>query len=192
MEFFFNGLIPRGKKVLALLAALVLFWFPVNTLPAQEMDEYAVKAAFTLNFVRFTQWPDIAFSSDTDPYQICYMGNSAVARQFDTLNGTKNENRSNSVRRLTSPDQCQTCDIVFVSRDIDLATSKEIILATSGKPILTIGETKGFTSLGGVINFFSKGDRLQFEINPTAAKAQGLTLSSRLLNLAVIVDGKEE
>jgi len=40
-----------------------------------------------------------------------------------------------------------------------------------------------------VINFFSKGNRLHFEINTRAAEKQGLKLSSRLLKLAVIVDG---
>lgn len=191
MEFLIKGHSPLGKKALVMLLALNLFWFPAHRLVAQEVEEYAVKAAFTFNFVRFTQWPDIAFKTETEPIELCFTGNSRVALQFNALNGKTHGKQTISVRALSSLDQCQECNVVFISQDTDPSVSKEILLKTKGRPVLTIGETRGFASLGGVINFFSKQDRLQFEINPTAAKNQGLTLSSRLLSLAVIVDGKE-
>lgn len=191
MGFLINRIIPRINKALALFTALVLFWLPANTLLAQEVEEYAVKAAFTFNFIRFTQWPDTAFKTDTDPFQLCFTGNSRVAREFNTLDEKSTGTRAIRVRELTSPDPCQECNAVFISQDTDPSLSKEILLKTKGLPVLTIGETKGFTTQGGVINFFSKQDRLQFEIYAQASKNQGLTLSSRLLNLAVIVEGKE-
>lgn len=191
MGFLLKSILPLDKKALALLTALVLALLPANTLPAQEVEEYAIKAAFTFNFIRFTQWPDTTFKTDSDSFQLCFTGNSRVAREFNTLHEKTTGTRAILVRELTSPDQFQECDIIFISQDTDPSLSREILLKTKGLPVLTIGETKGFTTQGGVINFFSKQDRLQFEINPQAAKNQGLTLSSRLLNLAVIVEGKE-
>ncbi len=41
--------------------------------------------------------------------------------------------------------------------------------------------------MGGIINFFKKGDRLRFEVNPDAAEKAGIRFSSQLLMSAEIV-----
>jgi hypothetical protein len=54
--------------------------------------------------------------------------------------------------------------------------------------VLIIGETPYFARIGGVINFISKNGRLHFEINPQEAERHGLKISSRVLQLATIVE----
>ena len=187
-----NTAIHRIKKTIVLFIALILLCIQTNkSALAEEVEEYAVKAAFAFNFIRFVQWPETSFANDTDPYQLCFLGDAAVTRQFNILNNKKIETRTLYVHPLSSEKDCEGCDIIFISRDIDRSISENIISKVKGKPILTIGESEGFTKLGGVINFFSKDARLQFEINPSAAKNQGLKPSSRLLKLAVIVDSQE-
>jgi preprotein translocase subunit Sec61beta len=44
-----------------------------------------------------------------------------------------------------------------------------------------------FLTQGGIINFYTEGKNLHFEISPDAADAAGLQLSSRLLALARVV-----
>ena len=44
---------------------------------------------------------------------------------------------------------------------------------------------------GGMINFFLEGKKVRFEINRPAAEAAGLKISSRLLRLAVLVEGEQ-
>jgi len=182
--------VHRVKNLAALLVALSIFMaLPSERAMAREVDEYAVKAAFVLNFVRFTLWPENQFTKDTDSYRLCFMGNTNVAKEFAAINGKKNGERNIYVHDLSSGEEYSKCDIVFISRKTDPEVSKQIISKTKGKPVLIIGETKEFIKQGGVINFFSKGNRLHFEINTRAAEKQGLKLSSRLLKLAVIVDG---
>ncbi|CCK78446.1 YfiR family protein [Desulfobacula toluolica] len=176
------------KMIISLIVLLIIYVHAEKTVMADEIDEYAVKAAFTFNFISFIQWPETSFAGNTaPPYRIGFMGDILVAKRFNALNKKNNGTRTIHVRRLSTPEDCRECDIVFISRDIDRKISEKLLLKLKGKPVLTIGETKEFIKLGGVINFFSKNDRLQFEINPGAAKKQGLKLSSRLLNLAVIV-----
>ena len=60
-------------------------------------------------------------------------------------------------------------------------------------PILTVGETPRFIEQGGIVNFFLENGKVRFEINRSAAERSGLRISSRLLQLAKIVDpGAEE
>jgi hypothetical protein len=194
-----NNVIHVPNKLLALFIALFILWTgSKETVMAREVDEYAVKAAFAFNFVRFVQWPDTSFADAADPCEVCFMGDervakqfNKVAKQFNAVNGKKKGARTISVRRLSSEKDYQACEIVFISRDIDRSILSEIISKAKGKPVLTISEINGFAALGGGINFFSKDNRLQFEINPGVVKTQGLKLSSRLLKLAVIVGGEE-
>ena len=48
-------------------------------------------------------------------------------------------------------------------------------------------ETEGFAMLGGIIILTIEGNKLHFEVNPTAADRAGLKISSKLLGLAKIV-----
>jgi hypothetical protein len=181
--------IPRIKKVIVLFMALSLLCIQTNkSTLAQEVEEYAVKAAFTFNFIRFTQWPETSFSDDIAPYKLCFMGNSEVARHFKAITGKKNGARSINVQGLSLVEEYGECKIVFISRDVDRSITQGILSKVKGKPVLTIGETRDFIKLGGVMNFISKDGRLHFEVNTQAAKQQGIELSSRLLKLAIIVD----
>ncbi len=180
------------SKMIVLFIVLSIFnTFIDQNVMADEVEEYAVKAAFVFNFAKFIQWPKTSFSDNNSPYQLCFIGGNAVAQQFKKFNGARDGTRTIDVHHLLSPQQCKKCNIIFISRDTSPLMLKKIISKVSGKPVLTIGETKKFTELGGVINFFLKNNRLHFEINTNAAEKQGLKMSSRLLDLAVIVDGQK-
>jgi hypothetical protein len=56
------------------------------------------------------------------------------------------------------------------------------------RPILTVGEKKGFASRGGMINFIVVENKVRFEINPHAVETAALKISSQLLKLAIIVN----
>jgi hypothetical protein len=50
-----------------------------------------------------------------------------------------------------------------------------------------IGEIAGFAKRGGIINLVLEDNKVHFEVNVEAAKEADLTISSRLLALARIV-----
>jgi len=58
-----------------------------------------------------------------------------------------------------------------------------------GAEVLTVGDTKGFAELGGIINFVLDNDRVRFEVNRKAAEQAGLKISSKLLIVAKLVIG---
>jgi hypothetical protein len=78
------------------------------------------------------------------------------------------------------------CNILFVS-----ASEKEhidsVVDAMKWLPILTIGDAPGFARRGGIMNFTLEDNKVRFEVNVEAAKHADLTISSRLLTLARIV-----
>ena len=55
--------------------------------------------------------------------------------------------------------------------------------------ILLVGENDGFIESNGHIRFFLSSGKVRFEISPNNLKIDGLTMSSKVLRLARIVDG---
>jgi hypothetical protein len=78
------------------------------------------------------------------------------------------------------------CNILFVS-----SSEKEhvdgVLGGMKGLPVLTIGDAPGFARRGGIMNFILEDNKVRFEVNVEAAKDADLTISSRLLALARIV-----
>jgi hypothetical protein len=95
-------------------------------------------------------------------------------------------NRPIQIRKTSDSSALRACHMIFVPlaetrRFLELSTQ----LAASG--IVTVGESEGFASQGGVINFIVEDNKVRFEINTRAAARAQIRLSSRLLQLATIV-----
>lgn len=174
---------------------LLLFPYKSGTATGYEPEEYAMKAAFIFNFTKFIEWPEKRIPNATDPYQIVVFGDGDVVKQLRTIDGKTNGER---IIRVHSCDPHSyeidsirpRCDIVFISRHVGAADSERILQQVKGKPVLSIGEARDFTRLGGIIKFFTRDDRLHFEINVKAARENDLHVSSKLLRLAIIVEGE--
>lgn len=152
-------------------------------------SEHAIKAAFIYNFTKFVSWPATSFSAPSVPFKICVAddaGISAILR--DTIRGKQVAGRAVAVVSVRDAMEASACQILFITH-LNNDERNRLLAAVKGKPVLTIGEERGFSGRGGIINFFTANDRVQFEINVNAARQSELEISSRLLSLARIVKG---
>ena len=53
-----------------------------------------------------------------------------------------------------------------------------------GQPVLTVSNSPGFTSAGGMIGLFRSGRNIVFDANPVAIRNSGLQVSAKVLKLA--------
>jgi hypothetical protein len=151
-----------------------------------KFEEYEVKAAFIYNFIKFIEWPDESAKKQPQPLNIYVLGTNPFGDALTVLQGkqvrgrTININQTNSVRGLMN------YHILFISSS-EKRHIQEILRAIKGLNILTMGDTDGFAQKGIVINLYTEGQKVRFEINLDAAKRANLTISSRLLSLAKVV-----
>jgi len=165
---------------LALLAA-----FTIAGRIAASADEYGVKAAFLLNFAKLVEWPADAAPAAGMPIVFGVVGDESVTRAFTSgLEGARVDGHAVEVRSVAEAADVAGCHIVFVASD---RSADAVVAAAPGHAALSVGEADGFATHGGVINFFSEGKKLRFEINTKAADRAGLKISSRLLRLAKLV-----
>ncbi len=178
--------ITGALRCAAFAGWLALFLVRPPAWAAEEVPEYHVKAAFLLNFTKFTEWSATAFDGPDKPIAICILGDDPFGAILDrivtgeTVNGRKVVARR--VRQLPAPKSCQLLFLDKVSRQA-LATLAEV-----GPGVLTVGEGDGFLKDGGMIAFVVENRRVRFDINQKAAAAAGVKLSSRLLSVARSVE----
>jgi len=161
------------------LAATVVVVSPAS-IRAQTL-EYKLKAEFLERFTRFIEWPASAFAAGDSPFVLCVLGGNPFGGYLTQMAQTRKvQNRKITNRSLQSATEIDGCHLVFVARSGPI---QQVVARTTGKPVLTVGETQGFTEAGGLINFFLEKDQVRFEINTEGAKKSGLKFSSKLLEL---------
>jgi hypothetical protein len=177
----------RRKVAFALAGALLL---NAHRALAQRGLEYEVKAAYLYNIVNFVTWPPDAFAGATDPLHVCVVGTDPFGRLLDRAieGGTANQ-RPIVVDRVADAANVTACHLIFLpganTDRIDRA-----VRAAAQRPVLTVGEAPDFLRRGGMIAFVVDGGRVRLDINLPTASSRGLTLSSRLLQVARTVIGK--
>ena len=149
--------------------------------------EYEIKAAFLYNFAKFVEWPPSAFSDPRQSLVVCVFGRDPFGHALeDALSGKSIGNRPVTLGRARQLADLAGCHVVFVSA-AESPRLMEITNGLHGHSVLLVGETEGFASAGGTIQFVLDQNRVRFAINPDAANRAGLKISSRLLALATIV-----
>ncbi|MDP9337669.1 MAG: YfiR family protein [Acidobacteriota bacterium] len=178
----------RARICVTLLAALLLLAraTPSWPLPASSV-EYQVKAAFLLNFAKFIEWPPGAFHSDTAPITLCVFTYDPFGSALDDILRGKNiHGREVLSRRTNELLDLKHCQVVFVSDKTDTRLS-EVLNALKGSSVLLVGEGDDFAERGGAVQFFLEDKKLRFAVNVDAVQRAGLTVSSKMLALARIV-----
>jgi len=149
--------------------------------------EYQLKAAFLFNFAKFIDWPASSFASPRSDFSICILGVDPFGRAMEDLLQDKTiGDRHVSVERTRQIAEARHCQMVFVSAS-EKSRVREILDGMKGSNALVVGETDGFASAGGAIQFAIEDNRVRFLINTDAADRAGLKVSSKLLSLARVV-----
>lgn len=153
----------------------------------------AVRAAYLVNFIRFTEWPDTPATATDAPLVIGVAGNRELEDYlWKTTDGKLLHGRKVRILRLVVPSDATQCQLIYINpspsrADAVPVSTAEWLQAVGGKPVLTVSQLNNFISQGGIINFYTEGKNLHFEISADAADAAGVQLSSRLLALARVV-----
>ncbi|GAB4091556.1 YfiR family protein [Flaviaesturariibacter terrae] len=170
----------RRWRALGLLLLLLL----AGKLSFAQTREYQVKALFLYNFAQFVDWPPGCFTAPNAPFVIGIVGNDPFGRFLEEV--VREEQLSGHpivVQHYSSPSDIRSCHMLFVG-----GYTREALSAVSGRAVLTVGEAQNFVSEGGMIQFVTEQNRIRFQIRPSSARAVKLSISSKLLRLAKIVN----
>jgi hypothetical protein len=152
---------------------------------ATVAEEYSVKAALSLNFARFTEWPQTTIDSKT--VNLCVLGNNLIHQAFEQIDNKDVGKKHAKVIYLTRISDLEECHLLFVS-GVNKQKLIQLVSEISRSPILTIGEDVDFLENGGMIFLELTSGKVSIKINLNGVKNAGLQISSRVLKLATIVN----
>lgn len=150
--------------------------------------EYDLKAAFLFNFTQFVEWPDAALADPQGPFVIGVLGDDPFGPSLDEIVANERvHDHAIVVRRARTLSELGTCHLVFVSRS-QAPRLRGILDGLAGHSVLVVGDTDEFAAHGGTIGFVATGSRLRLVVNMDRVRDAGLTISSKLLRQAELID----
>lgn len=147
--------------------------------------EKAVKASYLYKFAPFVGWPAKVFASPDSPFVVCVVGRDPFGSLLDrAVKGQKVGTRPIVVQRLASVDRSSPCQIAYLGGSREQSV-KAALAALRGEPVLTVTDDP---TAPGMVDFVLADDRVRFRIDQAAAAESQLTVSSKLLGLALSVN----
>jgi hypothetical protein len=167
LHFLASGLTGAAALVLAM---------PTQ---AQGPLEVAVKATYLTKFAAFVEWRPAG-----PPPQICVAGDDPFGAVLDqAVRGQMIDGKPAALVRLERVDKGAPCAVLFLSPSKRQPVG-EALEHIKGSPILTVTD-RAPDGQRGMIDFVLKDNRVRFRIDAAEAEQSGLTISSKLLSLAV-------
>jgi hypothetical protein len=172
------------------LTTLVLLLFLIGqTSWAERVEpysEYQAKSGLLFSICKFVNWPLL---EPDQPFVISVLGTMPgggkiyFPEQFD-MGEKVHDVKIRYIKRLS---EIKNSNVLFITAS-ESHRIDDILDFVQGKPILTVGESKGLGQKGVIINFFLKEKGFEranvgFEINHEASKKASLQLHSRLNNI---------
>jgi len=169
---------PQQALLARLALALALSLAAIGPARAAEPLESAVKAAYLAKFAFYVDWPPSAFSAPTSPLSLCVVGEDPFGGVLDdAVAGQQVQGRAITVRRIRANARDPSCHIAYLGADARADNWR-------GGAVLVVTDGAGAP---GMINFVLKDNRVRFIVDDDAAAQNGLTISSKLLSVALAV-----
>ena len=157
-----------------------------------EHREYQIKAAFLLNFIRYTTWPAECFPDAEAPVVLTVVGRDPFGAILEeTFEGEQANGRRVVIVRTREVPAELTGHVVFCA-DLPRSAREKLLAAARRRALLLVGETTDFAADGACINFYLEDKKTRFEVNTDALAAARLVISPAVLKLAKIVKSRRE
>lgn len=178
----------RRRRAAALVLTVLATAWSGRAAAQTTSLEYAVKANYLYKFAPFVEWPARVFETASSPFVVCVAGQDPFGETLDSaVRGQTVGGRPVIVRRLAQVTEAPACQVLYLGRS---KTQKpaEILALLHGAAVLTVTDQDQGSS-DGMIQFVLRDGRVRFVLDVGRAQASGLTLSSKLQQLAISLKG---
>ncbi len=153
-----------------------------------SFKEEQIKAVFLYNLTNFITWSEEGLENKDASFKICVLGEDSFVEILEkVVQGESIKGKRIIVEKGDKIKDLCSCYILYISSTMR-SDLPEIFKATRNCNVLTVGGGEGFASLGAMVNLIQKDNRMIVEINLDSSQNAGLEISSKLLNIATIVE----
>ncbi len=171
-----------GVGIAALCAAICVHLGEAHADPMSAAD--TIKVTFLQRFASFVTWPEGAFATPDAPIQICILGSEPFREMAQSMSRDQAVGgRPLVVRTIEDPAMARTCHILYATG----VSTDDALRAAQQLPVLTVTDAASRIGGRGIVHFVVVDNRVRFHIDDAQAASGKLTISSRLLALALSV-----
>jgi len=174
-----------------LMSVIVFVLVMVFSKASAGAANYKLKAAYIYQFTKFTHWPKNAFEDASSSIRICVLGKNPFEKALESFSSRTSQKRNLQVEYLTSITKLGGCHVVFISKS-EQKELKKILQQISHQPVLSVSDINGFAKHGGIIGLMTKKRKVGIEINVNSSQSAKITLSSKLLEVATLINKKPQ
>lgn len=158
---------------------------------AQSLStESKLKAVYLVKFTQFVEWPAHALAPNQN-LVIGVIGSDPFGRWLDeAVEGETVNHHPLTVRRVNDLKEASGCQVLFIGSS-ERSRLRSILADLKGHSVLTVSDLQNFCDEGGIVRFVTENNKLRFVINVAATHEANIFISSRLLQLAEIVNGPQ-
>jgi hypothetical protein len=143
-------------------------------------DESAAEAVALYNFALLTEWPSLP----AEEFRICVLGSDAMLAALDPVKKQQMKGQPVTITNISTVTQVQSCQILFVGQSGHSSIGM-LAREIGHTPVMVVSEGDDFDPNNVTILLVDQQGRIAFKINRTAALANSLAVSSKLLKLAL-------
>jgi len=156
-----------------------------------QSREQLLKAGYIEKFTHFVDWKNNQHSNDS-LFRIAVFGDDKFRLALEEIfRYVKVKDKNVRISSISSVNQINNNLILVIPESVGPAKLDEILNYTTGKPILTISEKKGYGRKGTIINLIVVDDYIRYEVNRITLGKTGLKMSSLLIKTAILVSTDE-
>jgi hypothetical protein len=149
--------------------------------------ELAVKATYLYKLAPFVSWPTAAYPPANAPLVICVQGADPFGPVLDrATTGQSVGGHPVTVKRIARLEANSGCQIAYVSGGPG-QTQAQALEAVDEAPVLTVTDDARGGGPRGIVHLMLDAGKVRFAIDAEQAQESGVTISSKLLALAVAV-----
>lgn len=172
-------------------AIWLLLLVPIANVYASENDDFTdrLKVAFTYKIIQFIEWTGDAGGESKGPVNLCVLSGNQLDRLFADFDGKAVNGRAVQVAFLNQlPKSSGQCDVLYIGHAEQIRLPQILQHVESIGKILTVSDIEQFAKSGGMVAFKANERSVKMEINVSSATNSGIKISSKLLEVANIVE----
>jgi hypothetical protein len=167
---------PPGATVPGWMLALALL-LPGGLPAADSASEAALKVAYLYNFALYTEWP-----GRPSVIEYCIAGKNTLGEALSGLTRKEIAGRPIQVRQLNNGEIPipASCNVLFIASP----ELSRLLDAVAERPVLTVADSGLSGDTSAMLKLDLDQGKISFTADASRARAQGLTLSAKMLRLA--------
>lgn len=177
-------LLGKNRATAALLVTSLACSLSISTttFANNTSPEYAVKAAYIFNILRFVESADNSLFNNVDEIKVCLLGENKFGQYISPI---EKKHINDKPLRIVSKKlirKTKNCQLVFIG-NTNSYPPEEILKILGNKKIIVVGDDVNFVKRGGMFAFYIKNKKVRLGLNNNTLNLSGLKVSSLLLEV---------